>query len=149
MYAFVDRPIDDLCNSGRFMLWAMRAWTYAVERRMCPPKALASAFAHMKLLPMLPDFHMAMALLNRDGLAKLAFAPIPHIHVVEDEAILLAVWRDAMLERLDGNRPLLALLIDEDSLDRLQTTFCDAAAKLKAAGFEPLGVAHDTVREPK
>jgi len=29
MYAFVDRPVESLCDGGRFLLWAMRG------RRWC------------------------------------------------------------------------------------------------------------------
>ena len=40
MYALVDRPVESLTNSGRFLLWAMRGWTHAATRGACPPQAL-------------------------------------------------------------------------------------------------------------
>ena len=149
MYAFIDRPIVDLCNGSRFMLWAMRAWRHAVEQRICPPRALASAFSHMSLLRMLPDFHMAMALLNRDGLFEIVLAPMPHIHVVEHEAVLLAVWRDATSGRQERSRGTLALMVDEESIAPLETAVSSAAAKLTAAGFDPPGLFDDVMKEMK
>src|SRR3546814_17316622 len=64
MYAFVDRPVESLCNGGRFLLWAMRAWVSAAERGRCPPRMLHRGFAAVNAAGALPDFHIAMALLG-------------------------------------------------------------------------------------
>ena len=45
MYAFIDRPVSNLCNGGRFLLWAMRGWVHACEHGRCPPRVLHRGFA--------------------------------------------------------------------------------------------------------
>src|SRR3546814_8813655 len=67
MYAFVDRPVESLCNGGRFLLWAMRAWVSAAERGRCPPRMLHRGFAAVNAAGALPDFHIAMALLGGEA----------------------------------------------------------------------------------
>lgn len=64
MYFFIDRPVESLGNSGRFLLWAMRGWVVAAESGHCPPHALRRGFARMRALSALPPFHVAMALMN-------------------------------------------------------------------------------------
>lgn len=76
MYDFIDRPVESLDNSGRFILWAMRGWVRAAAQGTCPPAALRRGFAHVNALAALPDFHVALALLNADARETLALAPI-------------------------------------------------------------------------
>ncbi|HWL47645.1 MAG TPA: hypothetical protein VNQ31_08010 [Sphingomonadaceae bacterium] len=149
MYGFVDRPIDELCGSSRFLLWAMRAWTSAVERRMCPPHALTPTFSRLCLMPMLPPFHTAMALLNRDGLANIVFAPIGHARIMEDEAIMLALWRNATLGRRDRCRDTLELLVDHASIAPAEAAIAAGAAALRATGRGPMDLPQASLRRAK
>src|SRR3546814_8018631 len=84
MYAFVDRPVESLCNGGRFLLWAMRAWVSAAERGRCPPQMLHRGFAAVNAAGALPDFHIAMALLGGEGVETLVLAPMPCLQRSEE-----------------------------------------------------------------
>src|SRR3546814_17580594 len=76
MYAFVDRPVESLCNGGRFLLWAMRAWVSAAERGPCPPRMLHRGFAAVNEAGALPDLNIAMALLGGEAGETLLLAPM-------------------------------------------------------------------------
>lgn len=136
MYAFVDRPVENLCNSGRFLLWAMRGWTDAARRGRCPAQALHRGFACVRAEDVLHDFHAAMALIAADALTPIALAPMPCVRIAEDEAILLGLWRD--VTRGDGNRvrATLALLVARGSVASIVNAMSDAHAALTAAGFD-------------
>src|SRR3546814_19957842 len=116
MYAFVDRPVESLCNGGRFLLWAMRAWVSAAERGRCPPQMLHRGFAAVNAAGALPDFHIAMALLGGEGVETLVLAPMPCLQLSEDEAILLGLWRDISLGSSVNASATLALLAEGDSV---------------------------------
>ena len=133
MYAFIDRPVSNLCNGGRFLLWAMRGWVRAAAQGACPPAALHRGFAHVHALAALPDFHVALALLNADARETLALAPIACPDIAEDEALLLALWRDAALDRAG---PMLARLVEAGTAPSVATALRAAADALAAAGFD-------------
>lgn len=136
MYDFIDRPVERLCNSSRFLLWAMRSWTFAAERGHCPPRALSPGFASVHALSALPDFHAIMAMFRCDGMEKMQIAPVACRYVAEDEAILLGLWRQVAARRTDSTRATLALLIDEDSIGAITAAFDTASARLQDAGFD-------------
>lgn len=136
MYAFVDRPVESLCNGGRFLLWAMRAWVSAAERGHCPPQALCRGFAAVRAADALPDFHIAMALLGGDAVETLHLAPMPCLQISEGEAILLGLWRDFSLEGCANARATLALLAEEESVDPIAKAMAAAVDRLVAAGFD-------------
>jgi len=147
MYEFVDRPVDSLCNSGRFLLWAMRGWTRAAERGHCPPRAIAGSFAGMGVLTALPDFHMTMVLINRDSLEKIAIAPLEYPGIVEHEAVLISLWRDCANADADRARATLAFLVDEDTVGPISGAMTAAAAGLVAAGFDLSELTAQPVKE--
>ncbi len=136
MYEMVDRPVEILCNAGRFLLWAMRGWTLAVENGTCPPLALARGFASVGAQAMLPDLHIAMALLNQHGLMRIALAPVACCCITEDEAILLGLWQDLALARFDKAHATLALVVNEDAVRPVARAMTKASAKLMMAGFD-------------
>lgn len=136
MYAFVDRPVESLCNGGRFLLWAMRAWVSAVARGQCPPQMLYRGFTAVEAPGALPDFHIAMALLAGDAVETLALAPMPCLQISEDEAILLGLWRDFSLESAANACATLALLAEEGSVGRIAKAMAAASRRLVAAGFD-------------
>ena len=136
MYAFVDRPVESLCNSGRFLLWAMRAWVSAAERGRCPPQMLHRGFAAVNAAEALPDFHIAMALFGGDAVETLILAPMPCLQISEDEAILLGLWRDISLGGVTNARATLALLAEGDSVGPIAKAMGAAIGRLVAAGFD-------------
>lgn len=137
MYAFVDQPVDRLCNGNRFLLWAMRAWISAAERRVCPSAALAPAFTGMGVGLMLRDFHMTMALLNRFGRDKISFSRMACPHVGEDEAVLLSLWSALSLDNRGQARAVIALLVDPAVMDPVEIAMTEGMSKLKEADLAP------------
>lgn len=136
MYAFVDRPVQGLCNSGRFLLWAMRGWVAAAERGQCPPRLLHRGFVAVDAPGALPDFHIAMALLGGDAVRTLLLAPMPCLQISEDEAILLGLWRDFSLGNAANARATLALLAEGESVGPIAKAMGTAIDRLVAAGFD-------------
>jgi len=136
MYAFVDRPVESLCNSGRFLLWAMRGWVLAAERGQCPPQTLHRGFAAVRAADALPDFHVVMALLGSEMVETLLLAPMPCHQVSEDEAILLGLWRDISLGEAANARATLALMAEGDSVGPIAKAMGAAVDRLLAAGFD-------------
>lgn len=140
MYDFVDRRVDALGQGSRFILWAMRAWVMSIGQGRCPPVALAPAFARMGLLAALPDLHMAMAVLNRDALDTLEFAPLPCPRIGEDEALLLALWRDLAAGQRAAAKATLGLMIAEESVALVLAGLADVCAKLGEMEIRPDGL---------
>ena len=95
MYDLIDRPVMNLSAGGRFILWAARGWIRSAMSGHCPPGALAPAFARHGVLPALLHLHMLLVELSRSANRKLAFAPLPHRRIGDDEAVLLQLCRDA------------------------------------------------------
>lgn len=149
MYALVDRPVESLSNGGRFLLWAMRGWTQALEGGTCPPVALARGFACFHALPALADFHIAMALLNSDGRRRISLAPMNCRRIIEDEAVLIAMWRDLSLAEFDRVKGTLGLLANEASVSPVFRAMTMASAKLMAAGFDLSDISRETTKELK
>ena len=136
MYAFIDRPVDSLGNSGRFLLWAMRGWVCAAERGQCAPQRLHRGFVAVNAAGALPDFHVAMALIGSDAVETLLLAPMPCLQISEDEAILLGLWRDISLGDVANARATLALLAEGDSVGPIAKAMGAAIDRLVAAGFD-------------
>ncbi len=149
MYAFVDQPVASLCNSGRFLLWAMRGWNHAAGRATCPPLLLRQGFARTGALPALEDFHNAMALLERDAREPLDFAPVGEASIREDEAVLISLWRGLTVDGLDTVCATLALLVDEEGVAPLLFAMSQASARLAAVGFDLSGLTTLTEKEVK
>jgi len=145
MYAFVDRPVDSLCNSGRFLLWAMRGWVCAAERGQCPPQRLHRGFVAVNAAGALPDFHVAMALIGTDAVETLLLAPMPCLQISEDEAILLGLWCDISLGDVANARATLALLAEGDSAGPIAKAMGAAINRLVAAGFDMSALAAGTM----
>lgn len=136
MYDMIDRPVTSLGNSGRFLLWALRGWAHALEKGTCPPVALSRGFASVGALQPLPDFHVAMSLLNRQGRDRIALAPLCCTHIVEHEAILMAVFRELALGRIEQARHIVVLLADSDAVSPIVRALTTTTAKLLASGFD-------------
>lgn len=149
MYHFVDRPVERLCNSGRMLLWAMRAWNRAQARGQCPPGALTRVFGGVDALAALPDFHVAMALLHKDMLAAMPIAELGRHTIAEGEAILLALWRDAACGNMARLRATLALVVEKHTVASAATAMTAAAPRFAAAGFDLTGLSPQVLKETK
>jgi hypothetical protein len=145
MYAFIDRPVESLGNSGRFLLWAMRGWVCAAERGQCPPQRLHRGFVAVNAAGALPDFHVAMALIGSDAVETLLLAPMPCLQISEDEAILLGLWRDISLGDVANARATLALLAEGDSVGPIVKAMGAAIDRLVATGFDMSALAAGTM----
>lgn len=141
MYAFVDQSVSRLSHGSRFILWAMRAWIHAMSRKNCPPAALASAFSKMLVLPSLPDLQIVMVFLNRDALDKRVFSPIDCTHISEDEAVILALWRNVATGDLENVRGTLAMMVENQAIAPILQGMEAMVAKLAAAELSPTGMA--------
>lgn len=146
MYAFLDQPVGRLCDGSRFTLWAMRGWTQSIARRRCPPAALASGFRRYGVVEALPHFHMAMMMLNHDGIEKLTLAPMDTRWIVEDEAVLLRLWQGMAAEDVEQVRDTLALLVEQDCISPLVAAMRECAAWLSTGGLAPVGLRREPSR---
>ncbi len=145
MYDFVDRPVARTSYGGRFLLWAMRGWIRSASNGACPPGALAPAYARHAVLPALPHFHSLLSALNASALGKISFAPLNHCCIVEDEAVLLQLWRDASLAPPRA-RETLTLLLMPEAVDEAFSALLSATKRLAEAGLAEVGMAADGVR---
>lgn len=91
MYQYLDRTVPELASGDALLVWAMRRWVGAMRGGRCPCAALGPIFAARRLGAMLPDFNIAMMLLDREGHAQLEFRPIGCGRVSDDEALLLSL----------------------------------------------------------
>jgi hypothetical protein len=146
MYAFVDRPVESLSNSGRFLLWAMRGWVHAAVKGACPPQALRQGFAVTGALPALPDFHIAMALIRSRASAILALAPMPCPRVSEHEAILLGLWQGIALEDPATAHATLTLLTGCPDTGPAVRAMDATIERLAIAGFDPSALLAGTLK---
>lgn len=144
MYAYVDRPLTELSNSGRFLLRVMRGWLHAAARGQCPPGALAPLFARMGALPALPALHRLMAELNAHARDKVAFLPFCATRIGDDEAVLLQLWHDARANPPRAQR-VLALLLEPEATGGAFDALLTASARLGEAGLEEVAMRVDAV----
>ena len=149
MYAFVDQPVSCLSAGGRLLLWAMRGWGAAIAQGTCPPVALSRGFAGLNALPALPDFHIAMGLLNRCANAPLALAPVNCERIMEDEAVLIGLWRDLSRGDIAHLRATLVFVAEADAVSPIARAMTAVMAKLIAAGFDMSELLAEPLKEPK
>jgi hypothetical protein len=91
VYQFLDRTVSELAPGDALLIWAMRQWVHAMRGGRCPCAALGPTLAARRLGAMLPDFNIAMMLLDREGCAELHFRPVNCGKVGDDEALVLAL----------------------------------------------------------
>jgi hypothetical protein len=146
MYSFIDQPAALLGKGSRFVLWAMRGWGQAMQQGLCPPGALAPAFAKMGVLQALPHFHMAMALLASDGIAHDGLAGLHDPLILEEEAVLLGLWRDIEAGASERAQATLALLVDEGTAAPILRAMGLATALFREMGYAPTGLLNDVAK---
>jgi hypothetical protein len=137
MYEFIDQRVGLLSPGARFLLWAMRGWIRAASGGSCPPGALAPAFARHGVLPALPHLHLLLIALNRSATRKIAFAPLPHGTVGDDEAVLLQLCRDADTQPARA-RKTLALLLEEEVVENAFAALLSMIARLRDGGLSEI-----------
>ena len=91
MYQYLDRSVSDLPASEALLVWAMRQWVDAMRGGRCPCAALGPTLAARRLTAVLPDFNIAMMLLDREGHAQLQFRAVGCGQLSDDEALLLSL----------------------------------------------------------
>lgn len=91
MYQYLDRSVSELASGDTLLVWAMRQWVDAMRGGRCPCAALGPTFAARGIVAMLPDFNIAMMLLDREGHTQLQFRPVACGEVSDDEALLLSL----------------------------------------------------------
>lgn len=135
MYDFIDRPVTELDSDGRFLLWAMRGWVHSAAKGHCPAQSMSRAFAGYNAAAVLPDFHLAMALLSRRARERVMLAPMGCPRIAEHEALLLALWRDVGIGRRDNVRATLAHVVPCDTVAAVAQAMSRASAAMTIAGF--------------
>jgi hypothetical protein len=91
VYQYLDRSVSDLTASEALLVWAARQWVDAMRGGRCPCAALGPTLAARRLGAMLPDFNIAMMLLDREGHSQLQFRAVNCGRVGDDEALLLSL----------------------------------------------------------
>lgn len=137
MYHYLDRTTASLDLGGRFIVWAVRGWVQAVNRRQCPCNALADGFARWNAAEALQSFSMAMAILNCEAGEPLYFRAPGHSRVSDDEALLLELFEQAPRRPHNEMREMLGMIVPPTSAPALQIAIETAAAALEAIGLSP------------
>jgi hypothetical protein len=137
MYDFIDQRVTSLDNGGRFLIWSMRNWVTALSQQQCPPNAVGPAFAKWGMIGALPHFHMAMMVLSREALQTLKFSPLNCQVIVEDEALMLGLFRSVACDPPDRLRETLELIVDKDAVPKLIKALVAIALHLNNNNLSP------------
>jgi hypothetical protein len=129
VYQFLDRSVCELAPGDALLVWAMRQWVDAMRGGRCPCAALGPTLAARQLGPMLPDFNIAMMLLDREGHSQLQFRPVACGQVGDDEALLLSLHAAA----LRGEEILVARIAEALVKPDAQRTLRFAATRIAQA----------------
>ena len=106
VYRFLDRPICSMAPGHQILLWSMRSWVAAMSVQRCPCSVLGPSFERWRVAELLPDFNMAMFVLNVEGTGPLRFGQPNCATVHDDEAMLLTLFDaaadndDTLVDRL-------------------------------------------------
>lgn len=96
MYRFLDRPVEQLDEHHRFLVAALRRWTFAARQCRCACHALSGGFARRGVAAALPHFAILMATLDHEASMTLRFGDLDAPEVSDDEARLLALFASAI-----------------------------------------------------
>lgn len=148
MYALVDRPKDRLIDGSRFLLWAMRAWSISANQNRCPTVTLAPSFARMGAREVLNDFHEMMLACHASTTRTFGFGGIDQDRITEDEALLLSLCSDVVIDNIERVRAVLALRIQKQKVGLIVARLVRIAAYLSTLGLGPTGLARD-IKDPE
>ncbi|AMK21614.1 hypothetical protein [Sphingobium sp. TKS] len=135
MYAFVDRPVNDLEPGGRLLVWAMRSWVLSMGRKTCPGAVIGKAFLERNMIAGLQPFLRMMALFNRGGLENFEFCRLACNRVSEHEAILLQLVSEVRGDHAMNVRNTLPLLVEDEYSSDLFDSILAFGAALGRAGL--------------
>jgi len=111
MYAFLDRPLDQLAPADRLLLDGVRCWALARTLGGAPAAALARRMPMLDACGALTPLDALMAALDRDGSDAIEIQRPCFDAVEEVEAVLLAVARLAHDGRSDEAAAALEHLV--------------------------------------
>jgi hypothetical protein len=141
MYAFVDRPRDQLVVGSLFVLEAMRAWTAVAGQNRCPCLSLACSFSRAGMREVLDDFNGVMLYIHRARRCRFSFGALYEPNISESEAVLLALWADIAAENMERVRAVLGLMLSKESIEPCTARMTRVAAHMATLGLIPAGVA--------
>jgi hypothetical protein len=142
MYDFIDQRVTALDRGGQFLIWSMRSWVLARETKRCPPNVIGPAFAKWGMISALPHFHAAMIILCKEGLETLHFSPIKCLHISDDEAMLLSLFRLLRDDQPDRIKSTTALLVTESYAAPLLAALTAVSIRLADTNLIPEAPAH-------
>ncbi|MBO9379524.1 hypothetical protein GG804_22385 [Sphingomonas histidinilytica] len=140
MYSFVDQPVDQLAAGSRFILERMRDWLATLPRAADPAETQDSPFPRLAMRPVLEDFHGLMLELDREGRLASSFGKPGQAWITGMEAVLLALWSDAMADRGERVRGVLHLLLVEPAIERAMVRLARVASRLVGLRIAPTGI---------
>jgi hypothetical protein len=135
MYGYLDRHVTSLTRGEYFLISSMRSWVKAMADRQCPPSVLGGAFARRNMDAALPHFHMAMVILNREGLRKFSFAPLNCGQISDDEALILQIFGVLNAKATEQAEGTLTLIVAKEAVRTMFLALCSVAVLLREAGL--------------
>lgn len=148
MYDFLDRPVTELDDGGRFLIWSMRSWVKAMGDRICPATVVGAGFARWNMIGGLQPFLRMMTLFNRNGLETFQFCALPCNHVSEHEAIIVSLLCSLGDGRPETAHGTLALLVEDDSVGECLDALTALAGAMGKAAIYPSRGARQTGPSP-
>ncbi|HWK42460.1 MAG TPA: hypothetical protein VNR60_11070 [Croceibacterium sp.] len=137
MYSFIDVSPDRVAGGSRFLFWAMRGWSSALARDICPAASLAQAFVRKGMAPVLADFHKLMFVLNHREYRLIPFTERGIARVTEFEAIMLSLWSDIAEGEHGRARATLGAFLDENWIEDVVTGMSDVVGHMADIGLTP------------
>lgn len=134
MYSWVDRPFGEIDDRSRLLVWAMRRWKTDKQTSGCGCLHVGPAFHAYGLISALPDFQIAMQLLDEQAISPILEGAET---VSEHEAILLALLNarlagEAAQQRL---RQVLGGLIHAAKLEQMAAAISGISSRLQSAEY--------------
>ncbi|AQR73939.1 hypothetical protein [Sphingomonas sp. LM7] len=132
MYQYLDRTVCELGSGEALLVWAMRQWVEAMRGGRCPCAALGPTLSARRLGAILPDFNIAMMLLDREGVCALQFRPVTCASLGDDEALLLALHAAAAQGQQAVVQNIVQALVKPEAQRTLQLAATRIAQALAA-----------------
>ena len=132
MYQYLDRSVSGLAPGDALLVWAMRQWVDAMRGGRCPCAALGPALSARRLGAILPDFNIAMMLLDREGICALQFRTVGCPSLGDDEALLLALHAAAAKGQENVVQNIVEALVKPEAQRTLQFAATRIALALSA-----------------
>lgn len=90
MYHFLDRHLNEVNGSVKYVLWGIRAWTDAVARNQCPKQQLKNGFCGPSGQATFQYLHLLLGIFQRSAIRQIKISVLKCYRIGEDEALLLA-----------------------------------------------------------